>query len=88
MKECCVTTIEITSPDLETLIRQRMQAGSFKTPEDLLREVLQSSFAADARTGADLIAVMRACPFPEIDIAPPRVPSPLVRDVTSDGMVA
>jgi hypothetical protein len=36
-------TIEITNPDVEALIRQRMEAGSFKTPEDLIREVLQSS---------------------------------------------
>jgi len=35
--------IEITSPDVEALIRQRMDAGSFKTPEDLIREVLRSS---------------------------------------------
>ncbi len=36
-------TIEITSPDVEALIRQRMEAGSFKTPEDLIRAVLRSS---------------------------------------------
>jgi Arc/MetJ-type ribon-helix-helix transcriptional regulator len=36
-------TIEITSPDVEALIRQRMEAGSFKSPEDLIREVLKSS---------------------------------------------
>ncbi len=35
--------IEITSPSVEALIRQRMEAGSFKTPEDLIREVLKSS---------------------------------------------
>jgi hypothetical protein len=35
-------TIEITSPDVEALIRQRMEAGLFKTPEDLIREVLKS----------------------------------------------
>jgi hypothetical protein len=36
-------TIEITSPDVEALIRQRMEAGSFTSPEDLLREMLKSS---------------------------------------------
>lgn len=36
-------TIEITSPDVEALIRQRMEAGSFKSPEDLIREMLKSS---------------------------------------------
>lgn len=74
--------IEITSPDVEALIRQRMQAGSYRSPVDLLREVLRSSEAGETRTGADLIAAMQACPYPEADIEPQRVPSPLVRDVT------
>ena len=73
-------TIEITSPDLESLIRQRMEAGFFKTAEDLIREVLKSS-EPDTRTGAALIEAMQACPYPDVDIAPPRVPSPVVRDV-------
>jgi hypothetical protein len=74
-------TIEITSPDVEALILERMTAGSFRTPEDLIREVLQSS-QPDTRTGAALIEAMQACPYPEVDIAPPRVLSPVVRDVT------
>ena len=74
-------TIEITSPDVEALIRQRMETGFFKSPEDLIREVLKSS-EPDMRTGAALIEAMQACPYPEVDIAPPRVPSPIVRDVT------
>lgn len=73
-------TIEITSPDVEAMIRQRMQAGAFDTAEDLIREVLKSS-EPDNRTGAALIEAMQACPYPDIDIAPPRVPSPVVRDV-------
>ena len=74
-------TIEITSPDVEALILERMTAGSFKSPEDLIREILQSS-QPDTRTGAALIEAMQACPYPEVDIAPPRVLSPVVRDVT------
>jgi Arc/MetJ-type ribon-helix-helix transcriptional regulator len=74
-------TIEITSPELEALIRQRMQAGAFKNPEDLIREALRTS-PLDARTGAALIEAMQACPYPEVDIEPERVPSPLVRDVS------
>jgi Arc/MetJ-type ribon-helix-helix transcriptional regulator len=73
-------TIEITSPDVEALIRQRMKAGSYTNPEDLIREALRSS-DPDTRTGATLIEAMRACPYPEIDIEPPRVPTPLVRDI-------
>ena len=73
-------TIEITSPDVEALILQRMNAGFFKTPEDLIREVLKSS-EPDMRTGAALIEAMQACPYPDVDIAPPRVLSPVVREV-------
>jgi hypothetical protein len=43
MEGAAAMTIEITSPDVEALIRQRMEAGSFKSPEDLIREVLKSS---------------------------------------------
>jgi hypothetical protein len=74
-------TIEITSPDVEALIQQHMQAGAFKTPEDLIRVVLRSS-APETRTGADLVAALRACPYPEVDIEPSRVPSPVVRDIS------
>lgn len=74
-------TIEITSPDVEVLIQQRIQAGLFKNP-DVIREALRSSLP-DIRIGAALIAAMQSCPYLEIDIEPPRVPTPLVRDVTS-----
>lgn len=73
-------TIEITSPDVEALIRLRMQTAAFKTPEDLIRAALQTS-GPDARTGADLIAALQQCPYPEVDIEPSRVPSPVVREV-------
>lgn len=59
-------TIEITSPEVEALIRQHMHAGAFKSPEELIRAALRSS-VPDNRTGADLIAAMQACPYPEVD---------------------
>ncbi len=74
-------TIEITSPDVEALIQQHMQSGAFKSPEDLIRVALRSS-EPDTRTGADLVAALRACPYPEVDIEPSRVPSPVVRDIS------
>lgn len=73
-------TIEITSPDVEALIQHRMRTGAFKSPEDLIRAALRSS-ELDTRTGADLIAALQECPYPEVDIEPSRVPSPLVRDI-------
>ncbi len=74
-------TIEINSPELEELIRQRMQSGAFQYPEDLIREVLRP-FGPETRTGAALIEAMQACPHPDVEIESPRVLSPLVRDVT------
>jgi len=58
-----------------------MLAGALKTHEDLLRVVLRSS-EPDTRTGADLIAALRACPYPEVEIEPTRIPSPVVRDIS------
>lgn len=72
-------TIEITNPELEAAIRQRMAQGAFSTPEQLLQEVLLHD-EIDARSGADLVAALQTCPFPDVEIAPERVPSPLVRD--------
>jgi len=73
-------TIEITSPDLEMLIQQRMKAGAFRNPEELIRAALASP-EPDTRTGADLIAALRECPYPDVEIEPSRIPSPLVRDI-------
>lgn len=69
-------SIEITSPEVQALIRQRMQAGSFLSAEDLLLDMLRSPSPEETRTGADLIAALRACRYPEVDIEPQRVLSP------------
>ncbi len=74
--------IEITSPDVEALIRQLMASRSLHSPDELLREMLISPAPSpETLTGADLIAAMKACPYPEVDIEPERIPSPIVRDV-------
>jgi hypothetical protein len=73
-------TIEITSPEVQTLLRQRMEAGGFQTAEDLIREVLLSS-PQESRTGAALIQALQACPFPEVGFEVAQVPSPLTRDI-------
>ncbi len=73
-------TIEITSPDVEALIQQRMQSGEFNSPEDLIQSALRSS-GPDTRSGVDLITALQSCPYPEVDLEASRVPSPLVRDV-------
>ena len=76
-----MTKIQITSPELEALIKQRLRSGPFTNVEELILDALGSS-TPRKRTGADLIAAMKESPFREIDIEPPPgIPMP-VRDVS------
>lgn len=43
MKEAAAITIQITKPELEALINQRLQTGGFKDVEDVVFQALQSS---------------------------------------------
>ena len=36
-------TIQITTPEVEALIQQRLRGGAFKDAEDVIRQALQSS---------------------------------------------
>ena len=36
-------TIQITKPEVEALIKQRLQSGAFKDAEDVIMQALQSS---------------------------------------------
>ena len=84
-------TIEIHKPELEALIRERMERGAFHNIEDALIQALKSSplpAEKDARlsngtpapTGANLVAAMQASPYKEIDLEPTHDRLP-VRDV-------
>lgn len=83
-KGIAAMTIEIHKPELEALIRERMKSGGFQSVEDVLIEALKSSLPKEeeevsAKTGADLVAVMQASPYKEIDLEPRRDRMP-VRD--------
>jgi len=43
MKEGTPMTIQITKPEVEALINQRLQTGRFKDAEDVVFQALQSS---------------------------------------------
>lgn len=73
-------TIEISRPEVEALILQRMKSGAFANPEDLILHALRSS-SQDRRTGAALIAAMQTSPHKDIEIEPSRSPMP-VRDIS------
>lgn len=60
-------TIEITRPEVEALIQQRLQTGAFKNAEDVILDALQSSVPKRA-TGADLIHALQSSPYPDIDL--------------------
>jgi hypothetical protein len=85
-------TIEIQKPELEALIVERVRLGAFPTVEDALWQALNSSpppfkqrgaesNGAPGRTGADLIDVMQASPYRDIELEPARDRFP-VRDIT------
>jgi Arc/MetJ-type ribon-helix-helix transcriptional regulator len=87
-KEAAPMTIQITKPEVEALINQRLQSGAFKDAEDVImqalkasREIEEAPAQSGAHTAADLIAAMRASPYKEIDLEPVRKPMP-VRGVT------
>lgn len=73
-------TIEITKPEVEALILQRMKTGAFVSPEDVILHALRTS-PSEKRTGAALIAALQASPHKDIEIEPVRGPLP-VRDVS------
>jgi hypothetical protein len=52
-------TIQITSPEVEALINQRLQSGAFRDAEDVILQALQSSSATtplpDAPPAQDIV---------------------------------
>jgi hypothetical protein len=83
-------TIEIQRPELEALINERMKTGAFQNVEDVLMQALKASPILDEKdagrsndksslTGAELVEVMQASPFKEIELEPGRERMP-VRD--------
>lgn len=71
--------IEITKPEVESMIAQRLQSGAFRDAEEVILDALRSS-GPRRLTGADLVSAIQKPPFREIEIEPSRERSP-VRDV-------
>lgn len=72
--------IEITKPEVGELKRDGMNAGACESGETVMLPATGPS-TAEKRTGAALIAAMRASPHQEIEIEPARRAMP-VRDVS------
>jgi hypothetical protein len=71
-------TIEINRPELEALIRERMNTGAFQSVEEALLQALRDSPLPDEgstaakRTGVDLIAAIQPSPYRELEIDTPQ----------------
>ena len=65
-------TIEIQKPEIEALIRKRMESGTFQSVEDVLMQALKSApptelpGGAATHTRADLVTAMQASPYRHI----------------------
>lgn len=64
-------TIEITRPEVEALIRQRLSSGRFADPQDMILDALRTSPDV-RRMGTELVAAMQASPAQGIDLEPAR----------------
>jgi hypothetical protein len=83
-------TIEIQRPELEALIRERMNSGAFQNVEDVLMQALKAAAAAEALAAAtpkrlagrkSLAQLFADSPFKGLDIDFEREPD-YDRDVT------
>lgn len=52
-------TIQITKPEIEALIKQRLQSGEFKDAEDVILQALRSSQIAPRENEAERAAVIQ-----------------------------
>lgn len=64
--------IEITRPEVEALILDRIGRSSGADPQEIIFQALQQS-ELSRQTGAALVEAMQASPYKEIDIEPSRV---------------
>ncbi|HMC63212.1 MAG TPA: hypothetical protein VKJ01_28715 [Candidatus Solibacter sp.] len=75
-KESPSDTIEIQRPELEALIRERMNSGAFQNVEDVIMHALKASAAAEASAAAtprpagrkSLAQLFADSPFKGLDI--------------------
>jgi hypothetical protein len=51
-------TIQITKPEIETLINQRLQSGAFRDAEDVILQALKSSKPSQAEAETERAAAI------------------------------
>jgi len=75
--------LEIHNPELAQRVRAQIQSGHFHDTDELIEKALDALDiqVAAAATGAVVLAALQASPYRDIDLTPPRVSLPKVRDV-------
>jgi len=79
--------IEINKPDLAQRFTMRIRTGQFRDADELIEKALDALDQHAAakptvdETGAVVLAALQSSPFPDVDLAPPRVALNNVRDV-------
>lgn len=80
--------LEIHNPELVQRLNARIRAGQFHDADEFIEKALDAmdkEIAVPERpnreTGAVILKGLQASPYPEIDLAPPRVLLTNVRDV-------
>ena len=78
-------SVEIHQPEIEALIEQRITSGGFHDVEEVLLYALRSAPVTHSRaasadsTGTEIVALMQAMPYKDVDLEPSRPHLP-VRD--------
>jgi Arc/MetJ-type ribon-helix-helix transcriptional regulator len=79
--------LEIHKPELAQRVQARIKSGHFHDADELIEKALDAldeqatTAATPTATGAVVLAALEARPYPDIDLAPPRVRLTNVRDV-------
>lgn len=67
MNGFCEPKFEITRPEIEALIQQRIRSSGHSGPKEVILEALRAS-EGPRRTGADLIAAIQSSPHRKTDL--------------------
>lgn len=79
--------IEIHKPELVQRLTSHIQTGQFHDADELIEKALDAldehtaAAPPTTETGAVVLAALRASPYPDIDLTPPRVQLANVRAV-------
>jgi len=77
----------IHKPELARRVQAQIKSGHFQDADELIEKALDAldeqatATAPSTATGAVVLAALQARPYPDIDLAPPRVLLSNVRDV-------